>query len=82
MQFTVSRKRHQFCRPVTYTDGTGLETVDIVSQPEPEGEAPLVTLELETGVQAVQETMEASCQTERYTYVLLRFLFYVFLLRY
>ena len=62
----MSRKRHRFNHPVTYTDGTGLESIEIVSQPEPEGEAPLVRLELETGVQAVQETLEASCQTERY----------------
>ena len=65
VQFTVSRKRHQFNRPVALSEGTGLESVEIVSQPEPEGEAPLIRMELEAGVQAVEETREAACQTER-----------------
>lgn len=66
LQFTVSRKRSYFNRPVIYSDGLGLESVEITSVPDPEGEIPLIRLELEMGVQAVEETKEVACQTERY----------------
>lgn len=65
LQFTVSRKRRQFDAPVTLSDSRGLESVEIVSQPEPEGGAPLIRMEMEAGVQAVENTREVACQTDR-----------------
>ena len=68
VQFSVWRKRKQFNRPVSFSEGTALESVEIASVPEPEGETPLVRLEMEAGVQAVEETREVSCQTERWAW--------------
>ena len=62
----MSRKRRQFNRPVSLSDCGGLESVEIVSVPDPEGETPLIRMEMEAGVQAVQNTKEVACQTERY----------------
>ena len=50
---------------MSLSDGGGLESVEIVSVPDPEGETPLIRMEMEAGVQAVQNTKEAACQTER-----------------
>ena len=65
LQFTVSRKRRQFNCPIAFSDGRSLESVEIVSVPDPEGETPVIRMEMEMGVQAVEELREAACQTEK-----------------
>ena len=55
---------------MSYSDETGLESVEILSVAEPEGETPLVRMEMEIGVQAVGETREVSCQTERWVWLI------------
>ena len=64
----MSCKRRELNGPVSYSDGRGLESVEIVSIPDPEGENPLLRMEMEMGVQAVEDTSEVACQTERFVY--------------
>ena len=66
-QYTISRKRRHFGAPVTLSDSGQVESVDIVSEEPVEGEQSgrVVKMEMEVGVQAVEETKEVACQTER-----------------
>ena len=48
-------------------DGAHTEIVDIASEERAEGDTGRVArLEMEVGVQAVEETEEVACQTERW----------------